>query len=176
MKHSLIRYMTVASAVLLTSGAALAHGPGHAGQGPCSPCPGCGAGMGQGAGMGAGPGWRSQGLGLNADQQKQVTALEAKFDAEVAPLRAQMAAKRAELQALWSAAAPDRKAIVAKQAELDPLREKIRTAQVDFQLGVHKLLTPEQRELWTAGRGCEGSCGPGVAGDAPCGNGCPHSW
>jgi Spy/CpxP family protein refolding chaperone len=133
--------------------------------------------------MGAGPGWRAQALGLSADQQKQVSALQSRFDADVAPVHAQMAAKRSELQALWSAPAPDRRAILAKQAEMEPLREKIRTAQVDFQLAVQKVLTPEQREAWTNMRGpghCRGGQGPGGGGfggnEMPCGGSVPQSW
>lgn len=141
---------------------------------------GPGRGMGRGAGMGPGFGMGARALGLSADQQKQVTALESKFDADVAPLRAQMMAKRAEIQALWSAPTPDRRAILARQAEIEPLREKIRTARVDFQLAVQKVLTPEQREAWTAMRGRCGGRGPGEGGfggsDMPCGGNCPQSW
>jgi Spy/CpxP family protein refolding chaperone len=133
--------------------------------------------------MGAGFGWRAQALGLSADQQKQVTALRSKHEADVAPLRAQIEEKRAELQALWSALSPDRRAIHAKQAEMEPLREKIQAAHVDFQLAVQKVLTPEQRERWTSMRGpgyCAGGAGSGGFGfggsDSPCSGNCPQSW
>ncbi len=185
MGASMIKYAGLAGAVLFMSAAALAFGPGHGGPGAGGSCPGMGSGggMGRGAGMGPGFGWHAQALGLNTEQQKQVTALESKLEADVAPLRAQIATKRTELQALWNAPAPDRKAILAKQAEMEPLREKIRTAQIDFHLSVQKVLTPEQREAWTKMRGAGpwgGGRGPGGGGfggsDMPCGGNCPQSW
>lgn len=181
MNRSMVKYVVIAGAVLLTSTAALAFGPGHGGYGPGG-CPGPGSGMGRGARMGSGFGWRAQALGLSADQQKQVTELQSKHEADVAPLRAQIEGKRAELQALWSTPSPDRRAILAKQAEMEPLRERIQAAHVDFHLAVQKLLTPEQRERWTSMRGpgyCAGGPGPGGdcdGSDMPCGVSCPQSW
>ena len=163
---------SVAVAVLLASSSVFAFGPGHDGPGPEGGC--------MHGGMGRGPGWRAQSLNLSAEQQKQVAALESKRDADMAPVRAQMDQKRSELQARWSAPSPDRGAIVAKQAEMEPLREKMRSAQIDFRLAFQKLLTPAQREQWSSGPQCARGGGSGAGGggfggsDMPCGGDCPR--
>jgi len=171
MMRPMMRNMAIAGALMLASTAALAHGPGG-GRGPGGAgCMGGGPGMGRGFGAHA-----AQALGLSAEQQKQVTALQTKHESEVAPVRAQLQAKRVELQALWSAASPDRKAILAKQSEMEPLREKMQAAQVDFRLAVEKLLTPEQRAQWSTMRGPghgNGMRGQGAGGFGGPDTGCP---
>lgn len=185
MRRLSMKSLMIAGAVLLASTAVLAGGHGRGGMGPRGP--GC---MGGGPGGGMGPGFgprAAQELGLSAEQRKQGEELKAKLEAQIAPVRAQLDAKRGELQALWSAANPDRRAILAKQVEMDSLRDGLRTAHVDFRLAMMKLLTPEQRAKAAAHRGGPGrgqgphgdgggfgggepGMGPGPGGD------CPRPW
>ena len=144
-------------AVAISPVVALARGPGG-GQGK-----GCGMGMGQNGQM-------EQRLNLAADQQKQVSLLRQNLAKELEPIWAKLDAKRAEIQVLWSSDKPERTAILAKQSEMDSLRENVRVAHVDFRLAVHKLLTSEQRKEFAVipggcgqmkngqGNGCNGGC------------------
>jgi Spy/CpxP family protein refolding chaperone len=161
--------LAVLGAVLLSAATALAQGPGGGmggGRGPGR--------MGQGGcpGMSMGMGIRAiQELNLTPDQQKQMATLETKLGDETAPLRAQMDAKRAELQGLWTAQTPDRKAILAKQAEMDRVRDSLRTAVTDYRLGVLNVLTPDQRAKLASMPHGPGGFGSG-GGDCPmCGDG-----
>lgn len=124
-----------------------------------------GPGRGQGALGGTGPG---AGLDLTAEQQQRLAKLRAEHSAQMAETRAALQVKRTELRALWLADSPDRQAILAKQAEMEPLRAKLRQARVDHRLVVHTLLTPEQRVRWAdrpgRGRGMGPGCGQGGRG------------
>jgi Spy/CpxP family protein refolding chaperone len=84
-------------------------------------------------------------LGLTADQRREVGKLREAMRTKVSSVRDALRAKRDEMHKLWQAEAPDRAAIVAKHAEMDPLRQQIREVRIDFRLAVHKLLTPAQR-------------------------------
>jgi Spy/CpxP family protein refolding chaperone len=111
-----------------------------------------------------------QRLNLTADQQQQVSLLRQSLTKKLEPIWTQLDAERAEFQALWDADEPDRASILARQAEMDPLRVSVRAAYVDFRIAVHKLLTPEQRRQFApapagcghmkngAGNGCMGGC------------------
>jgi Spy/CpxP family protein refolding chaperone len=83
--------------------------------------------------------------GLTTKQREQIEALRvATFD-QVSPLERDLLVKRNELQNLWSAAQPNREAILKKQAEMDATRQRIREAYVDEHLAILKILTPAQR-------------------------------
>ncbi len=156
--------MLAALAVLLAAPAALAW-PG-------------GPGKGHGRRM-------ARALDLSEEQQEAVQALRKDMREELGDVRAVLREKREELAELWRAETPDRTAILAKMAELDGLRQSVRTRRVDFRLAVHALLTPEQRERAAElfarrgpgrhgrrhGRGHGPGFGPGPGfggGDCPC--------
>jgi Spy/CpxP family protein refolding chaperone len=125
------KQLLVAGALFLSATAALADGGGRRGH-SCT--------------MGAGfASHVSQKLGLSAQQQTQLTTLQSTFNAQAQGACTDIKAKESELKALWTAQTPDRNAILAKQAEIDPLRQTIRTARVNFRLGMQAMLTPEQR-------------------------------
>jgi Spy/CpxP family protein refolding chaperone len=84
-------------------------------------------------------------LDLTVEQQQKIEKLRTNLLAKIGPTVAQLAAKRSELHTLWLAPEPDKKAILAKEAEMDALRVKIREAHADFRLEALKVLTPEQR-------------------------------
>jgi Spy/CpxP family protein refolding chaperone len=128
-------------------------------------------GQGNGCGMGTGQNGRmEERLKLTVDQQKQVSALRQNLTKELEPIWTRVDAKRVELQTLWTRDKPERAAILAKQSEIETLREDVRAAHVDFRLAVHSLLTPVQRKEFAVtsagcgqmkngqGNGCAGSC------------------
>ena len=84
-------------------------------------------------------------LGLSPDQLKQVDKLKAAMMEKMLPLKATLRVKRAEMDLLWMSAAPDKKALLAKAAEMDGLRAQMRELKFDFKLAVGKLLNAEQR-------------------------------
>lgn len=89
--------------------------------------------------------WKFRALDLTVEQQQRIEKLRTNLLGKIGTTMAQRAAKRSELHTLWLAPEPDKKAILAKQAEMDALRVKIREARVDFRLEALKVLTPEQR-------------------------------
>jgi Spy/CpxP family protein refolding chaperone len=84
-------------------------------------------------------------LGLSSDQQKQVEKAKMSMMEKILPIKNQLDIKRAELKALWSMANPDKKALLAKETEMDGLRQQIREVRVDFRLGMLKILSAEQK-------------------------------
>jgi zinc resistance-associated protein len=124
-------------------------GPG--GMGPGGMGPGCmGGGMGPG-GMGAGA-MGHGGMNLTPDQAGKMFDLRQKFMDDTAALRQQMCVKRAELGALWQAATPDQTQILAKDKEINALRDQLQPKMVAFKLEARKI-APQ------AGFGC--CMGPG---------------
>jgi Spy/CpxP family protein refolding chaperone len=91
-------------------------------------------------------------LDLTAAQNKEVMRLREELRAKVSPIREQLATKHAELWTLWKAATPDRAAMLAKEGEMAPLRRQMREARIDFWLGLHHVLTPEQRAKLSEGK------------------------
>ncbi len=100
--------------------------------------PGMGPGRGPGKGMGMGMGMgRPHGRhlrGLTPEQAGQAFDLAEQFREETAGLRKDMAVKRAEVAALWRAEKPEEKLILAKQKELNALKEKLLEKAVPFRL------------------------------------------
>ncbi len=120
-------------------------GPGGMGPGGMEP-----GSMGPG-GMGAccmGHG----GMNLTPDQAGKMFDLRQKFMDDTATLRQQMCVKRAELGALWKAANPDQTQILAKDKEINALRDQLQPKMVAFKLEARKI-APQ------AGFGC--GMGPG---------------
>ncbi len=118
-----------------------------------APCPGGGPFGGPGFGPmagGHGPGFgprMARLLDLTDEQQAQIKAVLETHRMATAELRVQLAAKRGEIKALWSADHPDKAAILAKIAESDPLRQQMREDHVQLRLEMREILTPAQRKL-----------------------------
>jgi zinc resistance-associated protein len=85
-----------------------------------------------------GGGWGS-GANLTPAQSAKVSDLRQKFFNDTADLRQQMIQKRGELAALWQAATPDQAKIVAKQKELNALRDQMQQKGLDFQMQARKI-------------------------------------
>ena len=165
-----IMIMVLAIALLATAGVALAQGWGRG--------PGYGPGAGYGPGSGPKGAWGA-GLNLTAEQQQKMQALRESHFADTALLRDQMIAKQTELRALWAQPNPDSGAIIAKQGEINTLREQLQAKGIQNRLEMRKVLTPEQQaQLGSAigqgfgpGAGMRGGFGPG-RGMGP--GGCPR--
>lgn len=180
MKKSILTAV-LAIVLLATSGLAFAQGWGR------------GAGMGYGPGMGFGPGpgicpapygpgyflgaWAAN-LNLTAEQVQKMQALREAFWKEIAPVQSELVSKRLELRSLWLQPNPDRDKILAKQKEINALREKVQEKAIKHRLEMRQILTPEQQAKleaafgWFgpgAGFGGRGRFGPGRGmGYGPC--------
>lgn len=135
-------------------------------------------------GWGQGRGWgRGRGLGqgrdlgqslaipadLTAEQTKRIEALRTKFISQQANIQSQLDVKRAEKQQLMLAKKIDRRAVFAKDAEMEILRQQLRKARLAHRLDVLEILTPTQRASWMSRPGWTGRhsgwrVGPGRRG------------
>ncbi len=148
MKKIIVAVLAVA--LLAVAGVAMAQGWGR------------GPGMGYGPGMGSGPGYGGPGLNLTPEQNQKMQALREGFFKEMLPLRNEMQIKRLELRTLWAQTNPDQDKILAKQKEVNALREKFQEKSTLHRLEMRKVLTPEQQaQLGAYGPGFGPGFGPG---------------
>ncbi len=161
-------YVVVMVAVFVTfaSTMVIAYGPKGVGHGPdAGPCPGYvkGAGSGHGAGMYAA-------LNLTQEQQDKMWQAKEKFRNETSATRYQMFKKRAELRSLYADPNTTDTAILAKQTELNTLRQSMQDKSVQFKLAQRKILTPEQiKKIGETGYGYGKGRGMGMGpGAGPC--------
>jgi Spy/CpxP family protein refolding chaperone len=84
-------------------------------------------------------------LKLTPEERGQIGKLRDAHRQKATQLRDQIQAKRQESRQIWKAESPDRQAILAKHAEIDPLRQQLREARIDARLAAYNLLNPEQR-------------------------------
>jgi zinc resistance-associated protein len=113
-----------------------------------------------GGGMGCG---MMGAMNLTPDQAGKLFDLKQKFMNDTAAVRKQMVVKHAELAALWKAATPDEKAIVAKQKELNALKDQMQEKSVAFRLEARKI-APQLAQGFGHGMGMGGhgmGMGPG---------------
>jgi Spy/CpxP family protein refolding chaperone len=159
MKKWHVGLMVVLFVALTTSVFAFAPrggGPGQGqgfGQGPCaagSGGPGC-AGMGRG-GFGAA-------LNLSKEQMDKMWQLRETFRNDTQPLRHELFQKKFDLRKLYTDPNTDEATLLAKQKEVNALRQQMQDKMVQFKLEQRKVFTPEQ--LKKLG---EGTFGPGFAG------------
>ena len=72
-------------------------------------------------------------------------ALQESFFKEIFPLRKDLQTKRLEMRVLWAENPPDQAKILAKQKEINQLREQIQEKATKFRLETRQVLTPEQQ-------------------------------
>ena len=84
-------------------------------------------------------------LELTNEQQVEIQQLRARMIEDLAPARARLGQLRAEMRELWQADKPSQQAIMAKHAEMDTYRPKIRARKVELRLDALNVLTPDQR-------------------------------
>lgn len=169
MKKNLMTAGAVAAGLVLMMAVASAQGPGQ-GFGPRGGGQGMGQGMGRQSGgpggpmfgRGGGPRMMLAGLNLTNDQQAQVKSLmESERDVTQASARA-LAEARGALHAAIFANTVDTGAVAALQAKVAAAEQAQLAQEVQTQLAVAGILTPDQRAKMAArsGRG-PGRGGPG---------------
>lgn len=123
-------------------------------------------GRGRGVGQGRGPGLaNSATLNLSAAQQTQIETLRAKYLPTQASDRAALMNKRVEKRSMLLADKIDRKAVLAKEAEMEMLRQKLHKARVEHRLAVMEVLEPGQRAAWMNRPGWAGRGGQNCPGN-----------
>ncbi len=162
-----VKLWMIGLALIALAGVAFAAGPGY-GWGRNEKCPAIG-----------------NRLNLTPEQKTKLGELQEKHWKDTISLRNEMQTKRLELRTLWTAPTPDKDKILAKQNELNALRDKLHVMATDFRLDIRKVLTPEQAaQLGTTGsrfgfrRGLgrlrnwgQGPCSTPGQGAGPCGAG-----
>ena len=115
----------------------------------------------KGKGMGHGPGM----MNLTPEQAGKIFDLKEKLHADTAGLRKQMMIKHAELAALWKAETPDQNAILAKQKELNALRDQMQEKMTAFQFEAMKIVPNFRLGMGPGGMGMMGpGGGPPLSG------------
>jgi Spy/CpxP family protein refolding chaperone len=112
--------------------------------------------------FGGGPGCAN----LTTEQAGKLFDLKEKFRTDTASLRKQLLLKHLELRKLWAAEKPDEKQILAKQKEINPLREQMQEKVTTFRLEARKI-APNARLGHCGfghgfGMGHGGGMGPGM--------------
>jgi Spy/CpxP family protein refolding chaperone len=156
----------------------------------------------KGPGMGYGPhsGGRSGGhglwraLNLTPEQVEKMKALRKSFFEQALPLRNDLRSKKLELKALWLQPNVDEEKILAKQKEINALRDQLQEKATRNRLGMRQILTPEQQaklislcgHQWHGyhkwhrhhryGRGCGFGPGPGHHHEMGMGMGYGPRW
>lgn len=85
-----------------------------------------------------------QKLGLTDEQIKKLTELRTEYLNKVSKLAAELAAKQAELRALWLSPKPDEKRIRELTEQIAKLQSELAIERVNYQLEFREILTPEQ--------------------------------
>lgn len=110
-------------------------------------------------GPGGGYGMGRAGVDLSKDQQDKMWQLREKFNSDTSALRYEMFQKRNELRTLFTDPKATDAAILAKEKEVNALRQKMHDRMVRFKLDQRKIYTPEQlKQLSQRGAG---GCGFG---------------
>jgi Spy/CpxP family protein refolding chaperone len=163
MKKILIAILVIT--VLAVAGFAMAQGwgRGQMGQGPMGP--------------GYGPGPQNPGscltaLNITPEQKQKMQTAQESFVKETIPLRNELQSKQLELRNLWGQNDPDSGKIIAKQKEVNVLRDQLQEKAIKNRLEMRAMLTPEQQtKLGTCpeglGHGRKGHGMWGGRGDGP---------
>jgi Spy/CpxP family protein refolding chaperone len=116
---------------------------------------GCG---GQGAGFGS-PMSMAANLNLSKEQTEKMWQTKEKFRNDTQKMRYELFQKRIELKSLYADPKADEATLLAKQKELNALRQGMQDKMIQMRLEQRKLLTPEQIKKLS-----ETSYGRGFAG------------
>jgi Spy/CpxP family protein refolding chaperone len=160
-------YVVLAAVIFVALAAtAFAFGPGAGsmmGKGDC--------GMRQGGEMGPGPMGRGLKLDLSTEQLTAMKQLREKFRIDTEALRNDCIQKQVELKKVYADPKAGDAAILAKQKEVDTLKQKMHDKMVQLRLEQRKVFTPEQltkmseaAQNFGSGRGHGRGFGPGACG------------
>jgi len=124
---------------------------------------------GQGAGFGS-PMAMAANLNLSKEQSEKMWQIKEKFHNDTQKIRYELFQKRIEMKSLYADPKADEATLLAKQKELNALRQGMQDKMIQMRLEQRKILTPEQIKKLN-----ETSYGPGYgrkgAGRGPCGQG-----
>jgi Spy/CpxP family protein refolding chaperone len=127
---------------------------------------GCG---GQGAGFGSPMGMAAN-LNLSKEQAEKMWQIKEKFRNDTQKMRYELFQKRMEMKSLYADPKSEEATLLAKQKELNALRQGMQDRMIQMRLEQRKILTPEQIKKLS-----ETSHGPGFgkkgAGRGPGGKG-----
>lgn len=84
-------------------------------------------------------------LDLSKEQQTKIENLRIDMQKRTTQVRIELRQKRSELREMWQADHPDERALLAKQAEMDPLRQQVRAESIKFRVAAFEVLTPDQK-------------------------------
>jgi Spy/CpxP family protein refolding chaperone len=119
-------------------------------------------------GPGGGPGMAGpKGMQLSKDQQDKMWQLKERFNSDTSALRYEMFQKRNELKTLFADPKATDAQILAKENEVNALRQKMHDRMIRFRLEQRKILTPEQLQFMSQ----RGGHGMGGHGQGPRGGG-----
>jgi Spy/CpxP family protein refolding chaperone len=127
--------LVLTMAVVLSASLVLA-GPGGWGRGMGYG----GGGPGMGMGMGMGQGGYPYAGSLTPEQSQKIQALQESFLKEITPLQNQLFTSKTELRTLWSAAKPDKEQIMAKQNEINALRQQLQERATQHQFEIRSIV------------------------------------
>jgi Spy/CpxP family protein refolding chaperone len=132
-------YVVLAAVMFVALAAtAFAFGPGS------GPMMGKGYGIQQGGEMGPGSMGRGARLDLSAEQLTAMKQIRERFRTDTEALRNDLAQKQLELRKVYADPKAGDAAILAKQKEVDALKQKMRDKMVQLRLEQRKIFTPEQ--------------------------------
>ncbi|MCX5811959.1 MAG: Spy/CpxP family protein refolding chaperone [Proteobacteria bacterium] len=126
---------------------------------------------GQGAGFG-GPMGMAANLNLSKEQSEKMWQTKEKFHNDTQKLRFELFQKRIELKDLYADPKADEATLLAKQKELNTLRQSMQDKMTQMRLEQRKILTPDQIKKLSEtsfgpgfgrkGAGHGGACGQGA--------------
>ena len=97
-----------------------------------------------------------KGMKLSSEQTQKLNALQQNFQKDTASLRREIQSKQLELKALWVQANPDQGKILAKEKEMNDLRDQLQEKTINYIFEARKILTPEQQTQMGALPFCPG--------------------
>ncbi len=103
--------------------------------------------IGPGSGGGFGGGHKGYGINLSKEQMDKMWQLKEKFNNSTSSLRYELFQKRGELRALYADPKATDSAILAKEKEVNDLRQKMHDKMVQFKLDQRKIYTPDQLKI-----------------------------
>jgi len=119
-------------------------------------------------GPGGGPGMAgNRGIDLSKEQQDKMWQLKEKFNSDTSAIRYEMFQKRNELRTLFTDPKATEAQILAKEKEVNALRQKMHDRMIRFKLDQRKIYTPEQLQQLSQ----RGGHGFGGRGQGPRGGG-----
>jgi Spy/CpxP family protein refolding chaperone len=103
---------------------------------------------GMGSVQGHPPCWLPEDLHMTAEQMEKLKSIQGSYLNDITSLRNDLLNKRYELKRLILDPTSNADDIRAKQQEVFVLETQIQEKQIDYQLKVREILTPQQFRLW----------------------------